>query len=164
MNNIKKTFELIIQCTRTPVSTILKKKFKSPFSALNIKHQHKPVVIDTVYSNAPAIDNGSTSMQIFISTEILVTNVCSMKYNKEFVDTLEDNIRKRGAMNKLISDRAMVKLVNGSKISLELCLLMIGRENLISNIKTLLREESKLLKEELIFFLIELELLYVHGF
>ena len=33
-----------------------------------------------------------------------------MKHDKEFVNTLEDNIRKRGAMDKLISDRAQVEI------------------------------------------------------
>ena len=35
-----------------------------------------------------------------------------MKSDKEFVYTLEDNIRKRGAMDKLISDRAQVEISN----------------------------------------------------
>ena len=33
-----------------------------------------------------------------------------MKTDKEFVNTLEDNIRKRGAMDKLISDRAQLEV------------------------------------------------------
>jgi hypothetical protein len=33
-----------------------------------------------------------------------------MKYNKEFINDLEDNIRKRGARDKLISDRAIVEI------------------------------------------------------
>ena len=32
-----------------------------------------------------------------------------MKTDKQFVNTLEDNIRKRGAMDKLISDCAQVE-------------------------------------------------------
>ena len=35
-----------------------------------------------------------------------------MRTDKEFVRTLEDNIRKRGAMDKLISDRAQVEISN----------------------------------------------------
>ena len=33
-----------------------------------------------------------------------------MKTDKEFINTLEDQIRKRGAMDKLISDRAQVEI------------------------------------------------------
>ena len=65
---------------------------------------------DTVYSDTPAVDNGAKSAQIFVGTQTLVTNVYSMKTDKEFVNTLQDIIRKRGAMDKLISDRAHTEL------------------------------------------------------
>ena len=68
--------------------------------------------MDTVYSDTPAVDNGATSAQIFISREILVTNEYGMRSDKEFVNTLQDNIRKRGAMEKLISKRAQVEISN----------------------------------------------------
>ena len=67
-------------------------------------------MIDTIYSNTPIANNSSTSTQIFVSTEILVTDIYGIKYDKEFVNTLEDNIRKRGAIDKLISNRAMVEI------------------------------------------------------
>ena len=35
-----------------------------------------------------------------------------MKSDKEFVYTLEDNIRKLGAMDKLLSDRAQLEISN----------------------------------------------------
>ena len=35
-----------------------------------------------------------------------------MKSDRDFVNTLQDNIRKRGAMQKLISDRAQVEISN----------------------------------------------------
>ena len=38
-----------------------------------------------------------------------------MKTEKQFVNTLEDNIRNRGAMDKLISDRAQVEISNKAK-------------------------------------------------
>ena len=71
-----------MQYARTSTSTILKKNFKSPFPVFNVKCQYEPVATDTAHSNTPAIDNGSTSAQIFISTEILVTNIYSIKYDK----------------------------------------------------------------------------------
>ena len=58
----------------------------------------------------PAIDDSSTSAQIFIGAETLVTDIHRMKHNKEFINDLEDNIRKRGARDKLISDRAIVEI------------------------------------------------------
>jgi len=41
-----------------------------------------------------------------------------MKSDKQFVDMLEDNIRKRGAMDKLISDSAQVEISNKVKVFL----------------------------------------------
>ena len=109
-NIIKKKIELLTQYARIPISTILKKTFKSPFPALNVKCWEESIATDTIYSNIPAIDDGSTSAQIFIETETLVTDICGMKIDKQFANTLEDNIRKRGEMSKLISNRAQVEI------------------------------------------------------
>ena len=89
-----------------------RKHFKSRFPALNVHRRNEAVATDTVYSDTPAIDNGATSAQIFVGTESLVTDVYGMKSDRDFVNTLQDNIRKRGAMQKLISDRAQVEISN----------------------------------------------------
>ena len=107
---VKKTFQLTAQHARTLMATILKKHYKSPFPALNVSRRNEPVDTDTFYSDTPAIDNGSTSAQIFVGTKTLLTDVYGMKSDKQFVNTLEDNIRKRGEMDKLISDRAQVEI------------------------------------------------------
>jgi hypothetical protein len=90
----KKTFEQTTQYTRMPNGTILKKHYKSPFPALNVQRRDEPFATDTVYSNTPAIDGGETSAQVFVGTETLVTDVYGMKTEKQFVNTLEDNIRE----------------------------------------------------------------------
>jgi hypothetical protein len=107
---IKKTFENTTQYARMPHGTILKKHYKSPFPALNVKRRDEPVATDTVFSDTPAIDGGQTCAQIFVGTETLVTDVYGMKNEKQFVNTLEDNIRERGAMSRLLSDRAQVEI------------------------------------------------------
>ena len=89
-----------------------RKHFKSRFLALNVPRRNELVATDTVYSDTPAVNSGATSAQVFIGTQTLVTDVYGMKSDKEFVYTLEDNIRKRGAMDKLISDRAQVEISN----------------------------------------------------
>jgi hypothetical protein len=48
--------------------------------------------------------------QIFVGWKSLVIDVFGMHNNAEFVNTLEDVIRKRGAMDKLISDSAKVEI------------------------------------------------------
>ena len=40
----------------------------------------------------------------------MVTDVYPMKTDKQFVNTLEDNVRKQGGMNKLVSDSAEVEI------------------------------------------------------
>ena len=53
--------------------------------------------------------------QNFVGKRTLVTDVYPLKYQKQFVNTLEDNIRFRGAMTKLISDYAKVEISNKVK-------------------------------------------------
>ena len=43
-----------------------------------------------------------------------------MKLEAHFVDALQDNIRQRGAMDKLVSDRAQVEISNRVKDILRL--------------------------------------------
>jgi hypothetical protein len=47
----KKTFEHTTQLTRMPMSTILKKQYKSPNPALNVHPRDEPVATDTIYSD-----------------------------------------------------------------------------------------------------------------
>ena len=71
--------------------------------------------MDTVYSDTPAIDNGCKVAQIFVGTKSMVTDVFGMKTEKQFVNTLQDIIRTRGAPTKLISDNAQVEISNKVK-------------------------------------------------
>ena len=50
--------------------------------------------MDTVYSDVLAIDDGSKSAQFFIGAESMVCDAQGMKTDKQFVNTLEDNICK----------------------------------------------------------------------
>jgi hypothetical protein len=107
---IKKTFEHTTQLTCMPMSTILKKQYKSPNPALNVCPRDEPVATDTIYSDTPAIDCGITSAQLFVGTKTCTADVYPIKSDKQFVNTLLDNITQRGAPNKLISDRAQVEI------------------------------------------------------
>ena len=110
VETIKRTFEATTQLARIPMSTHLRKWFKSPNPAINIPRRHEPVATDTVYADTPAVDtNGVTAAQFFVGTKSLVCDVYPMNTEKQFPNTLEDNIRTRGAMEKLISDSAQVE-------------------------------------------------------
>jgi hypothetical protein len=48
---IKKMFKHTTQLTRMPMSTILKKWYKSPNPALNMRPHDEPVATDNIYSD-----------------------------------------------------------------------------------------------------------------
>ena len=48
--------------------------------------------------------------KVFVGMNTNVTDVYPLKTEKQFVNTLEDNIRNRGAPSKLVSDRAQVEI------------------------------------------------------
>jgi hypothetical protein len=68
--------------------------------------------IPSTSTDTPAVDSEATSAQLFVGIETLLSDVYGMKTDKQFVNTLEDNIREWGAMSKLISDRAQVEISN----------------------------------------------------
>jgi hypothetical protein len=110
VDTIKKTFERTTQLARMPMSTILKKRYKSPNPALNVHPRDEPVATDTIYSDTPAIDCGITSAQLFVGTKTHTADGYPIKSDKQFVNTLLDNITQHGAPTKLISDRAQVEI------------------------------------------------------
>ena len=109
---IKHTFMHTTQYARLPTGTTLKRAFKSPNPALNVTRRQEPVACDIVYAEVPAIDDGSTAAVIFVGTDTQVTDIYGIKTDKQFVNTLEDNITQRGAPHKLISDSAQVIISN----------------------------------------------------
>ena len=93
----------------------MRKHFKSRFPAFNIPCRNEAVATDTIFSDTPAIDSGVTMAQIFVGKDSLVSDVYPMHSSKQFVNTLEDNIRFKGAMSKLIIDYAQVEISNKVK-------------------------------------------------
>ena len=64
---------------------------------------------DTVFSDTPAVDSGVIQAQVFVGRDTLVADAYPMKSGKQFVNTLEDNIR-RGELDSAktgISNKAM---------------------------------------------------------
>ena len=74
------------------------------FPRFNIPRRHEAVATDTVFSDTPAVDSGVK--------QALVADAYPMKIGKQFVNTLEDNLRRRGAMDKLLSDSAKTEISN----------------------------------------------------
>ena len=93
-----------------PHSEILHRHHKAQFPALNVLRCNKPVATDYIYSDTPAIDNGSTGAQFYVGTQTQVCNAYGCKTDGEFLRTLQENVRRRGAPTKLVSDRAQSEI------------------------------------------------------
>ena len=112
---IAKTFEKTTQYGRIPISTILKKHYKASNPALNVHRHDEDVATDSFFSDTPAVDSGAMCAQLYVGCSSQVTDAFGCKTDGEFVNTLEDNIRKHGAPNHLLSDRAQAKVSNKVK-------------------------------------------------
>ena len=113
VNTVQKTMEKSAQWgVSLPITFPMKKLLKSRNPALNISRRHEAVATDTVFSDTPAVDSGVKQAQVFVGRDTLVADAYPMKSEKQFVKTLEDNIRKRGAMDKLLSDSAKTEISN----------------------------------------------------
>ena len=84
----------------------MKKHLKSKNPAFNVPRRHEAVATDTVYSDTSAVDSGAKEAQLFVGKESMVSDIYPMRSGKQFVNILEDNINRHGAMDKLISDSA----------------------------------------------------------
>ena len=102
---IKNTYQVTSRFGGTiPQHDYLKKHFKSRNPVFNIPRRNEAVATDTIFSDTPAINDGSTMAQVFVGRDTLVCDAYGIKSQKQFINTLYDNIRFRGAMTTLITD------------------------------------------------------------
>ena len=110
VDTVQKTMEQSTQWgVSLPNTFPMKRHLKSRNPALNIPRSHEAVATDTVFSDTPAVDKKA---QVFVGRDTIVADAYPMKSGKQFVNTLEDNIRRRGAMDKLLSDVAKTEISN----------------------------------------------------
>ena len=83
---------------------IASRSTSSPGPVFKIPRRNEAVATDTIFSDTPAINDGSTLAQFFIGRDTLVCDAYGIKSQKQFISTLYDNIRIRGAMTTLITD------------------------------------------------------------
>ena len=113
VDTVQKTMEQSTQWgVSLPNTFPMKKHLKSRNPALNIPRSHEAVATDTVFSDTPAVDSGVKQAQVFVGRDTLVADAYLMKSGKQFVNTLEYNIRRRGAMDELLSDSAKTEISN----------------------------------------------------
>ena len=119
IDTIKCTFELTTQLARMPSSEILHKHFRAPNPALNIPRRGEALATDTLYSDVPAIGNGSTLAQYHVGAKTAFKSAWSLKSTKQFINTLvytlEDEVNVHGAPEMLVSDSAQYKMSNRVK-------------------------------------------------
>ena len=95
---IRQTYLKTTRYAWTVLHYPFRKHFKTRFPAANIHRRNEPVATNTVFSDTPAIPGGHKCAQLFFGVKTFVTDCYPMKTDAEFVNTLEDNIRERGAM------------------------------------------------------------------
>ena len=113
VDTVQKTMEKSTQWgVSIPNTFPLKRHLKSRNPALIIPRRHEAVATDTVFSDTPAVDSGVKQAQVLVGSDTLVADTYAMKSGMQFVNTLEDNIRRRGAMDKLQRDSARTEIFN----------------------------------------------------
>ena len=110
-DTIKRTFMATTTNYRSIAnSSHLRDTRKSPFPATNVDRRNEPVATDTIHADVAALCTNDVCAQIFVGRKSRFCDVYGCKTDKQFVDTLEDVIRQRGAMDKLISDHAQAEI------------------------------------------------------
>jgi hypothetical protein len=113
LETLRKTFDATTQYGSKGATEghTLRNQIKSPNPILNIKRRHEEVATDTMYSNTPAFETGSTAAQFFIGRKSHFRSARKLgSSDKDFKSTLEDEIRKYGAMDRLVSDNAKAQV------------------------------------------------------
>ena len=104
-SSIKDTFNVTTRNGTAPnTQDYIKNHFKPRNLVSSIPRCSEDLATDTIFSDTPAVDDGSTMAQLFCGHDTLVCDAYGIKSTKQFINTLSDNIRKRGAMDTLISD------------------------------------------------------------
>ena len=72
------------------MGSLLRRAFKSNDPAINTPRRNEDIAADIIYSDTPAVDDGSVAATVFVGLDSAVTDVQGIKHDKEFINTLED--------------------------------------------------------------------------
>ena len=113
-SSIKDTFNVTTRHGTAPhTQDYIKTHFKSRNPVFSVPRCSEAVATDTIFSDTPAVDDGSTMAQFFCGHDTLVCDAYGIKSTKQFLNTLSDKIRKWGAMDTLISDGGKYDISKG---------------------------------------------------
>jgi hypothetical protein len=116
-DTVKRTMDSTTQYAHIPMSTHLRKHYKSPNPAMNVHRRDEDIATDTVFSDEPAVDDGATCAQFYVGMESQVCDVYGMKTDGQFVNTLQDNIRQRELPHVSSATEPRPKSATKSRIS-----------------------------------------------
>ena len=113
-SSIKDTFNATTRHGTAPnTQDYIKNHFKPRNPVFSIPRCSEDVATDTIFSDTPAVDDGSIMAQFFCGHDTLVCDAYGIKSTKQFINTLSDNISKWGAMDTLISDGGKYDISKG---------------------------------------------------
>ena len=94
-SSIKDIFNVTTRHGTAPnTQDYIKNHFKPRNPVFIIPRCSEDVATDTIFSDTPAVDDGSTMAQFFCGHDTLVCDAYGIKSVKQFTNTLSDNIRK----------------------------------------------------------------------
>ena len=73
----------------------MKRHLKSRNPSLNIPRRHDPLATAIILSDTPTVDSRVKQAQVFVGRDTLVADAYPMKNWKQFVNTLDNNIRRQ---------------------------------------------------------------------
>eukprot|EP00984_Skeletonema_dohrnii_P035619 scaffold35616_cov172-Skeletonema_dohrnii-CCMP3373.AAC.1 len=92
-----------------PAVNRIRETIRTHFPAANVDRRHELVASDTIFFDVDC-GGGVTCAQFFIGRRSYFMSIYGMRSDGEFINALEDEIRHRGAMEMLFSDRARAEI------------------------------------------------------
>ena len=95
-----------------PNTFTMRKQLKSRIQHLTPLEDKSQLLLILFLSDTPAVDSFLKQAHVFVGRDTLVADAYLMKVGKQFINTLEDNIRRRGAMDKILSYSTKTEISN----------------------------------------------------
>jgi hypothetical protein len=112
---VQHTFRATTQHYRSiPATSRILDSRRTHYPAVNRPRRHEGVGTDTMFFDIPAW-GGVMCVQVYVGRSSYYLSVHGMTTDGEFINTFEDEIRQRGAMDTIISDRAQAEVSNRVK-------------------------------------------------
>ena len=113
-SSIKDTFNVTTRHETAPnTQDYIKHHFKPRNPVFSIPRCSEDVGTDTIFSETPAVDDGSTMAQFFCGHDTFACDTYGIKSTKQFISTLSSNTRKWGAMITLTRDGGTYDISKG---------------------------------------------------